>query len=133
MATARGGEAARRRTVSASAARRGDASGEFHVEDLVGRPVLDRDGRKMGRVSEIRVERIDGALVVTGVLIGAWGWVERLAMQKVWRHGRGWLARWDQIDFADFAHPRLVVPRSALVLEPPRRGVVLRGGDRAGG
>lgn len=119
--------------MSANAARRGGASREFHVEDLVGRPVTDREGRRMGRVSEIRVERIGGALEITGLLIGPWGWIERFAMQKVWRHGHGWLARWDQVDFTDFEHPQLAVPRSALALEPPRRGAQLRDADRAAG
>ena len=105
---------------------------EFRIEDLVGRPVVDREGGKLGHVSEIRVEPRGDALEVTGVLIGAWGWIERLAMQRVWRRGHGGLARWDQIDFGDFSHPRLLVPRSALTLEPPRTARI-KGAGRAGG
>lgn len=110
----------------------GSAAREFRIEDLVGRRVCDREGRKMGRVTELRVEPRGGAIEVTGVLIGTWGWIERLAMQKVWRRGHGWLARWEQIDFSDLARPRLRVPRSALALEPPRGAAVVSGGRRAG-
>lgn len=132
MATPRGGEAPGRRPVSARTHRRGPRR-EFRIEDLVGRPVTDREGRRIGRVTEVRVEPRGGALEVTGVLIGTWGWIERLAMQKVWRRGHGWVARWDQLDFGDFEHPRLVVPRSALELEPWRGAARVRGAGRGAG
>ncbi len=131
VAATRRGEAPGRGPVSPRR-QAGSGAREFRVEDLVGRPVCDREGRRIGRVTELRVERRGGALEVTGVLIGTWGWIERLAMQKVWRRGRGWLARWDQVDFTDLTRPRLRVPRSALALEPPGGAAGVRGARRAG-
>ncbi len=93
---------------------------EIRIEDLLGRRVVDRAGRKLGRVSEIRAEPRGSGLEITGFVIGAWGWIERLAMQNVGRGPRGWFARWDQLDFTNLARLRLTCTRSELELEPPR-------------
>jgi len=95
---------------------------EIRIEDLVGRPVVDRSGKTLGRLSEVRAEPRRGGLEITGVMIGARGWLERLAMWTGRRRPRGWFARWDQLDLADLDHPRVTCLRSELALDPPRAG-----------
>ena len=87
---------------------------EVHLERLIGRQVLDLRGRPIGRLMEVRAEHRRGALEVTEYVIGALGLVERLAMQPLFHHAGGYLARWDQVDLGDPARPRLTCPTSEL-------------------
>lgn len=88
--------------------------GEVRLERLLGRKVVDRQGRSVGRLEEVRVERKGEDYVVSEYLIGTTALVERLSLGGVQRHeGRvtgGYLARWDQIDLSDPFTPRLMCP-----------------------
>ncbi len=52
---------------------------DIRVELLVGTTVHDVDGKKIGRIEEIRVERRETALMVEAYLIGASALIERLS------------------------------------------------------
>jgi len=88
------------------------------VELLVGRKVVDRDGRKVGRIEEIVAQARGGDLVVTEYLVGTSGMAERLSIH----HFGSWLTRvmgaytvsadphripWNKMDLSDPEHPRL--------------------------
>jgi hypothetical protein len=89
---------------------------ETYLDRLIGREVTDLRGRRIGHLEEIRAEPKNGALEVTQYVIGAFGLVERLAMQPVFHHSHGYVARWDQLDLSDVEHPRLNCSTSELEL-----------------
>jgi len=81
---------------------------EFHR--ILGRRVLGRDGRPVGRLEEAPVTREGTDLVVREFHIGAAALLERLAATLSplpFASARGWIARWDQIDWSDPQRPRL--------------------------
>jgi sporulation protein YlmC with PRC-barrel domain len=90
-------EAAERgREASAVRPRRGD----LWVSDLIGMPVIDSDGQKLGRVVELRIGRRHHR--VTSILTGSYGWVGRLGIH-ILVHRLGWGDRheevpWDQVE-----------------------------------
>jgi hypothetical protein len=94
---------------------RADVSGvlaedEVRLDLLVGREVLAGNNRRVGRLEEFRAEVRDGACVVTEMVIGVAGLLERLGVgvrMILGRKGGGYVARWDQIDLSDPVHPRL--------------------------
>jgi sporulation protein YlmC with PRC-barrel domain len=81
----------------------------FQLDLLVGRQLYDAEGRKLGRVDEIRLVREGGGYEVEGLLIGVSGLLERLGVaHSVERLQRrlnlrsrvvdGSLVYWEQID-----------------------------------
>jgi sporulation protein YlmC with PRC-barrel domain len=58
---------------------------DIKVELLVGRKVYDIDGKKVGRIEEIRVERQDNALLVEAYLVGASALIDRLSARTLVR------------------------------------------------
>ena len=86
------------------------AEGEVRLDLLVGREVLAGNNRRVGRLEEFRAEVRDGTCVVTEMVIGVAGLLERLglgAKMILGKKGGGYVARWDQIDLRDPVHPRL--------------------------
>jgi len=86
------------------------AEGEVRLDLLVGREVLAGNNRRVGRLEEFRAEVRDGTCVVTEMVIGVAGLLERLGLAVkiiVGKKGGGYVARWDQIDLRDPVHPRL--------------------------
>jgi sporulation protein YlmC with PRC-barrel domain len=86
---------------------------ELRLELLLGRRILDRAGKPIGRIEEICAEPQGDDTVVTEVLVGESALLERLAVRQTlglvglaWRRG-GYRVRWDQLDLADPARPRL--------------------------
>ena len=57
-------------------------SGRFQIDLLVGRQVYDSEGRKLGRVDEIRLVRESDHYTVEGLLIGVNGLAERLGVAR---------------------------------------------------
>ena len=57
-------------------------SGRFQLDLLVGRRVYDSEGRKLGRVDEIRIVHEGGRYEVEGLLIGVNGLAERLGVAE---------------------------------------------------
>jgi hypothetical protein len=63
----------------------------------------------IGRLEEVRAERRGAGYVVTEYILGPAGLVERLSARlPFFATGRGFAARWDQIDVSDPLNPRLL-------------------------
>jgi hypothetical protein len=91
---------------------------ERHLERLLGRRVCDRAGRPVGRIEEMRAEKENDYYVIAEIDLGPVALLERLSVRHLgfaWGgHPLGYRARWDQIDFEDEEHPRLVCDVSEL-------------------
>jgi sporulation protein YlmC with PRC-barrel domain len=97
---------------------------DINVELLVGTKVRDLDGRNVGRIEEIRVERQEKALLVEAYLIGASGLIERLSARTLVRPVTRFLrARhiysvyevpWQDMDLTDPKRPVLRIGRGDL-------------------
>jgi hypothetical protein len=85
---------------------------EVRLEHLLGRRVVDRRGRAVGRLEEVRAERQGGEWVVREYVLGAGGLVERLAAGVL---VASLLGRWAP------ALERHTVPWDALDLSNPER------------
>ena len=86
------------------------AKGEVRLDQLVGREVLAGNNWRVGRLEEFRAEVRDGTCVVTEMVIGVAGLLERLGLgvkMILGKTGGGYVARWDQVDLSDPVHPRL--------------------------
>ena len=90
----------------------------MRVEELLGRKVVDAEGRSAGRIEELRAHVRDGKCVVTRFDLGREGLLERLSVGGVTlelvallggRRGaaRGHSVPWEQMDLHDPKHPRL--------------------------
>lgn len=56
-----------------------ELSGEpFALSDVIGRPVCDRSGKRIGRAYELRAHWEDGTVVVDEVLVGRGALLKRL-------------------------------------------------------
>jgi len=88
----------------------------IHLEDLLGRGVLAEDGRRVGRIEEIRAERRGDDYEVTEYLLGPGALVERLSIvhRLLGRQPRMSVARWNQIDITAPGRPRLTCPFDEL-------------------
>ena len=85
---------------------------EISIELLVGRPVLTRDGTRLGRLQEIRA---NDQAEITEFLVGQQALLERLSLLGLFRtRKRGYVVRWDQIDLSDLSHPQLTCDVSRL-------------------
>ncbi len=92
----------------------------FQLDLLVGRRVYDVEGRKLGRVDEIRLVREGDHYVVEGLLIGVNGLAERLGVARPLERIEerlnlgGWhvedhIIYWEQIDSIEEKTIRLKV------------------------
>jgi hypothetical protein len=86
---------------------------EIPLERLLGRRVLDADGRVLGRIEEARAERRDGELIVVEWVLGASGLLERLGLPSTARALFGWpparepeVLGWAELDLSDPMQPR---------------------------
>jgi hypothetical protein len=84
---------------------------EIHVELLTGRQVVDRNGKKVGRIEEIVAEYRGTDLIVREVHLGRVGFVERfsLVFRARMHDKKPDKLRWEDLDFTDPEHPRLKV------------------------
>jgi len=101
------------------------------LDDLVGRVVHDADGRRIGRIEELKaeivLERGGNEYVVTQYGVGRWGPFDAIAnghfVQQLVRRvtrGAGYVhydIPWDWMDLSDLEHPRVTrveseVPRT---------------------
>ena len=99
---------------------------EVHVEQLIGRTVLDTAGQRVGRIAEVVARKEDDEFVVTHYIVGPVAWIHRFAVSALdWRmRGLGlvYRVRWDQMDLSDPDHPRTTCTREDLTREAlPRR------------
>ena len=90
---------------------------ELRIDRLLGRQVLAANGRSAGRLEEFRADVRDGNCVISEYVIGSAGLIERLGVVARGLFGlprKGYVARWDQIDFSNFETPRLTCPVEEL-------------------
>ena len=86
------------------------AAREIHLDRLLGRQVLARNGHSVGRLEEFHAEQRGADCTVVGFAIGVAGFLERmgLGVKMIFGiRGGGYVARWDQIDLTDPHRPRL--------------------------
>lgn len=85
------------------------------LEDFVGRPVRDAEGRKIGHLHEARARRDGDELVVVDFLVGPAGWLERFSLAGVGRamlgifglgRWRGYVVPWDRMALDVPGRPR---------------------------
>ncbi|HET7197814.1 MAG TPA: PRC-barrel domain-containing protein [Burkholderiales bacterium] len=85
------------------------------LEDFVGQPVRDRDGRRIGHLHEVRARREGDELVVVDYLVGPAGWAERFSLAGFGRElaglfgfgrSRGYVVPWDRMDLGASGEPR---------------------------
>jgi len=67
--------------------------GPFALSDLIGKPVYDGSGRRLGRAFEVRAHREDDRIVVDELLIGRGSLLKRLRGPGV--NARG--VRWENV------------------------------------
>jgi hypothetical protein len=98
------------------------------LSDLQGRAVYDADGRKLGRLEDLRaeIEVHDGRAdyVITEYYVGAYGALEALAGGHFARHLLSLIAPvirykryrilWDAMDLSDSERPRATLPAEEL-------------------
>jgi sporulation protein YlmC with PRC-barrel domain len=97
---------------------------DIEIQLLVGRKVHDADGRKVGRIEEIRVARQENALLVEAYLIGASALIDRLSARTLVRPILRFLrARhvysvyevpWREMDLSDPKRPMLKIAQRDL-------------------
>jgi len=80
---------------------------ELHVELLSGRKVVDRNGKKVGRIEENVAEYRGEELIVYEVHVGRIGFAERFSLRAGMRAKKPAKMRWEDLDFTDPEHPRL--------------------------
>jgi sporulation protein YlmC with PRC-barrel domain len=96
---------------------------EIAVEKLVGRKVVDSDGRELGRIHEIRAERGEESCAVEAYYVGGRALILRVAQWAVPSSIGSKLESkllnpfriaWDEMDLSDPQHPRTTVARDQL-------------------
>jgi sporulation protein YlmC with PRC-barrel domain len=99
---------------------------EVRLELLIGRKVLDPDGRKVGRIEEAIAIRDGRDLVITEYHLGSAALVERLSvagkMLGFHPFRGGYRVPWDQLDLSDPMKPRLKCPVEELHRIPTPAG-----------
>lgn len=95
------------------------ATQEVRLDRLIGRMVIGMNQQRVGRLEEVRAKREGPDFVVISYVLGPFGILERLGLGVRLLFGRGraagYVARWDQIDISDVAHPRLTCAVEDLV------------------
>lgn len=87
---------------------------------LIGRQVMDGDGKPIGRIHEVRIDTKDGDWIVTHYVIGVGGLLERFGVGFKMLLGRS-MSRYvvpvDQMDLSDRRHARVRRRRHELEAE----------------
>lgn len=83
---------------------------EVNLELLVGRRVVDADGRSAGRIEEVIAERDGDELLVVEYHLGSYAFIERLGIRTLLRlpNRKARRVPWEEMDLSDPEHPRLV-------------------------
>jgi hypothetical protein len=93
-------------------------STSLRLDRLLGRKVLTRNNRALGRLEEFRAERQGTSWIVTGYVIGPAGLLERLGLGAGlvlgFKRSNGYVARWDQLDLSHPERPRLTCSADEL-------------------
>jgi sporulation protein YlmC with PRC-barrel domain len=62
----------------------------FAVSDLIGKPVYDGSGRRLGRAFELRAHWEEGSVVIDEILVGRGSLLKRLHGPGAKARGFGW-------------------------------------------
>jgi len=81
-------------------------SGEVSVEQLLGREVVDANGKRLGHIEEIIAEREGDELLVKEFHVGRAAVAERLSFGLFGAHEPHRI-KWSDLDLSDPQHPRL--------------------------
>jgi hypothetical protein len=90
---------------------------EIRLDRLLGRRVLTKNNRPVGRLEEFRADVRGGSWVIHEYVIGKVGLLERLHVGVTLLFGSkrgGYIARWDQLDITDPERPRLLCAPAEL-------------------
>ncbi|MFN2603121.1 MAG: PRC-barrel domain-containing protein [Gemmatimonadaceae bacterium] len=96
---------------------------EIDAHKLIGRKILDSEGKKVGRIHEISVERGEQSCPVEAYYIGgramllriaSWALPFRFSNPLQSKLSRPLRISWEQMDLSDPEHPRTTVPKDAL-------------------
>ena len=97
---------------------------ELQLFEILGKKVVDSDGRHIGRLEEIEATRGDDACAIDAYLVehrglldrvGTWALsasVQRRLPQR--KSSKPFRVPWDQMDLSDPGHPRVLVPQKEL-------------------
>lgn len=88
---------------------------ELHLELLLGRPVIALNGRRIGRIEEVRAGEHER---ITEFLAGNRALLERVAALGIFpfKSGKSFRIRWDQLDWSNPEKPRLTCRIEDLTL-----------------
>lgn len=78
----------------------------MNVEQLLGRQVVDENGKHLGHIEEIIAERAGKDLVVKEFHVGRAALAERLSFGLLRAH-KPHRIKWSDLDLSDPKHPRL--------------------------
>jgi len=94
------------------------AHSEIHLELLLSTSVIDPNGQSVGRIEEVRVERLGDEWIVQEYLIGPAAILERLSAHTIGlkilhllgarKIYSGYRVPWDKLDLTDPLKPRLL-------------------------
>jgi sporulation protein YlmC with PRC-barrel domain len=99
------------------------AASEVHIEMLLSKRVVDKEGKAAGRIEEVRAEEQGGEWVVKEYHIGAAALFERLSAMSLGsavasllggKGSGGYKVPWDKMDLSDPEKPRLTCSREEL-------------------
>ena len=88
---------------------------EVRLEDFLGKPVDDPDGRSIGHLHEVHARRQGEDLIVVQYLVGPAGWIERFSLVGFARvvlaifglaRSRGYVVPWERMDLSVPGKPR---------------------------
>jgi hypothetical protein len=107
---------------------------EVHLELLLGRRVVDRDGRPVGRIEEMIAELHDGEWYVVRFVLGKGGLMERIFGRNPPRLARLFVKEehrrevvWRDLDLSDAEHPRLLPLRNSSLPNDPSDDCLVNG------
>jgi sporulation protein YlmC with PRC-barrel domain len=82
------------------------------LEDLLGSCVVAINGRRVGHIEDVRVERHDGEYQVVEYQLGAGAMLHRWSVVRnlFGITGKTLRVRWNQLDISNPARPRLTCP-----------------------
>jgi sporulation protein YlmC with PRC-barrel domain len=92
---------------------------KVRLQDLVGEVVHDVDGKRVGRVRSVMVERKGNECVVCEYRLGGEALLARFGLSALrlvgWPHSHEPIrVPWDQLDISDPEHPRLLCRKDEL-------------------
>ena len=96
---------------------------EISVEQLIGRHVVDSDGKKLGRIHEISAERGEDSCLVDAYYVGGRALIVRIARWAVpnkmssaleSKLVRPFRIPWDEMDLSDPRHPRATMSKEQI-------------------